>query len=112
MTSPFSREVGMRVNVDGTRHVLDFAAAQPSLERLHYVSTCYVSGRYQGVFAESDLEKGQTFNNYYEETKYLAEVEVQRRMREGLPATIYRPSVVVGDSTSGATQKYDGPYFV
>ena len=29
-----------------------------------------------------------------------------------IPTTVYRPSVVVGDSTTGATQKYDGPYFV
>ena len=107
-----TRELGMRINVDGTRHVLDFAARCPSLERLHYVSTCYVSGRYRGTFREEDLEHTSAFNNYYEETKYLAEMEVRRRMGEGLPATIYRPSVVVGDSTTGATQKFDGPYFV
>jgi nucleoside-diphosphate-sugar epimerase len=39
------REVGMRVNVDGTRNVLEFATAQPNLRRLQYISTCYVSGR-------------------------------------------------------------------
>ena len=33
-------------------------------------------------------------------------------MNSGLPATIYRPSIVVGDSRTGETQKYDGPYFV
>jgi thioester reductase-like protein len=106
------REFGMRVNVDGTKSVLELARRSPRLKRLHYVSTCYVSGRYEGVFNETDLEKGQTFNNFYEETKYLAEVEVQRAMKEGLPATIYRPSVVVGDSVTGSTQKFDGPYFV
>ncbi|MEO8034847.1 MAG: SDR family oxidoreductase [Acidobacteriota bacterium] len=106
------RDVGMRVNVEGTRHVLDFAERCHGFRRFHYVSTCYVSGRYPGVFAEGDLEVGQRFNNFYEETKYLAEVEVRKRMRGGMPATIYRPSVVVGDSVSGATQKYDGPYFV
>src|SRR4051812_8451857 len=42
------RDVGMRVNVDGTRNVLEFAKRCRSLERLHYVSTCYVSGRYPG----------------------------------------------------------------
>jgi len=107
-----SRNLGMRVNIDGTRNVLNFAARQPNLARLHYVSTCYVSGRYPGLFHEADLTLGQTFNNFYEETKYLAEVEVQRRMAARLPATIYRPSVVVGDSATGATQKFDGPYFV
>lgn len=104
------RDAGMRVNVDGTRNVLDFAGSCPSLQRLHYVSTCYVSGRYDGVFRESDLDVGQRFNNYYEETKFLAEAEVRKRTT--LPYTIYRPSVVVGDSKSGATQKYDGPYYV
>jgi thioester reductase-like protein len=33
-------------------------------------------------------------------------------MQGGLPAAVYRPSVVVGDSATGATQKYDGPYYV
>ncbi len=106
------RKVGMAVNVGGTRHVLDFAEKCQRFERLQYVSTCYVSGRYAGIFREQDLEKGQRFNNYYEETKHLAEVEVRRRMDRGLPATIYRPSSVVGDSRTGATQKYDGAYFV
>lgn len=106
------RELGMRINVDGTRHVLDFADRCRSLRRFQYVSTCYVSGRFPGVFRETDLEKGQTFNNYYEETKYLAEVDVQKRMRAGLAATIYRPAIVVGDSATGETQKYDGPYFI
>lgn len=106
------RHAALRVNVDGTGHMLDFAAACRGLKRFHYVSTCYVAGKYVGAFTELDLEKGQTFNNYYEETKYLAEVEVQRKMKAGMPITIYRPSIVVGDSATGATQKYDGPYFV
>ena len=106
------RRLGMRVNVDGTRHMLDFAADCDGLERFQYVSTCYVSGRYAGIFREEDLVKGQKFNNYYEETKYLAELEVQKRMVAGLPTTIYRPAIVVGDSRTGATQKYDGPYYV
>ena len=105
------REIGMRVNVTGTQRVLDLAERAPRLDRLHYVSTCYVSGRHEGVFTEDDLEKGQSFNNYYEETKQLAEIEVRKRMAR-IPATVYRPSVVVGDSETGATQKFDGPYFV
>ena len=107
-----ARELGVRVNVTGTARILDLAARAPRFERLHYISTCYVSGNHPGLFTEDDLEKGQPFNNYYEETKYLAELEVRKRMRAGLPATIYRPSVVVGDSVTGTTQKFDGPYFI
>ena len=105
------RELAMRVNVDGTRNVLDFATGCPELRRFQYVSTCYVSGRYPGIFTEEDLSRSQTFNNYYEETKYLAEVAVQQEMQRGLPATIYRPSIVTGDSQTGETQKYDGPLY-
>ena len=106
-----SAALAWSVNVDGTCHILDFARRCPSLSRVHYVSTCYVSGPHRGVFGEGDLHVGQSFNNHYEETKYRAEEEVQKAMRDGLPTTIYRPAVVVGDSTTGETQKYDGPYF-
>jgi thioester reductase-like protein len=105
-------DVARRVNVDGTANILEFCASRSHLERLHYVSTCYVSGAYEGVFAESDLDEGQVFRNHYEETKFEAEMLVRKAMADGLPATVYRPGIVVGDSTTGATQKYDGPYFV
>jgi nucleoside-diphosphate-sugar epimerase len=106
-----SREIGMKVNVEGTRNVLDWAESCQNLKRFHHVSTCYVSGRYCGIFRESDLDKGQRFNNYYEETKFLSEVDVASRQSEGLPTTIYRPAITVGDSVTGSTQKYDGVYF-
>ena len=54
----------------------------------------------------------QSFNNHVEETKFLAEVEVRAAVRGGLPATVYRPAIVVGDSRTGVTQKYDGPYYL
>jgi nucleoside-diphosphate-sugar epimerase len=95
--------------VDGTRNVLRLLQGARRLDRLHYVSTAYVSGRATGVYRETDLDLGQSFKNYYEETKFLAEVEV---VKSGLPATIYRPSIVVGDSRTGETAKFDGPYFV
>jgi thioester reductase-like protein len=102
------RALGMKVNVEGTLHVLELLSGARHLQRLHYVSTAYVSGRATGVFRETDLDVGQSFKNYYEETKYLAEVEV---VRADLPRTIYRPGIVVGDSRTGETAKFDGPYF-
>lgn len=106
------RDIAHRVNVAGTRNLLNALERCPDLSRLHHISTCYVSGRYAGPFSEDDLEVGAPFNNFYEESKHLAEAEVRRRMSEGMPATIYRPSIVMGDSRTGETQKYDGPYFV
>ena len=103
-----AREVGMRVNVEGTRNVIEFLSECGHLERLDYVSTAYVSGTAVGVFRESDLDVGQKFKNYYEETKFLAEVAVAK---SELPSAIYRPGIVVGDSETGVTAKFDGPYF-
>jgi len=102
------RELGLRINVAGTRHVVEFLAGARHLDRLHYVSTAYVSGTAVGVYRETDLDVGQSFKNFYEETKFLAEVEV---VKSGLPFTIYRPAIVVGDSRTGETAKFDGPYF-
>jgi thioester reductase-like protein len=106
------RDLATLVNVGGTRNLLAFARSCPRLKRFHYMSTAYVSGRTPGEFTEADLDRGQAFNNWYERTKYLAEVEVRREMGRGLPATIYRPSIVVGEGATGATRKYDGLYFI
>ncbi len=103
------RDPARKINVEGTRHVLEFLEGARDFDRLHYVSTAYVSGRARGVFREADLDVGQGFKNHYEETKFLAEVEVAR---SAVPRTIYRPGVVVGDSRTGETGKFDGPYFV
>ena len=104
--------VARRVNVDGTARVLDLCRDRPGLRRLHHVSTCYVSGRYAGEFPEDELRLGQPFRNHYESTKYDAERLVRAAMDDGLPATVYRPGIVVGDSATGETQKFDGPYFL
>ncbi len=104
-------EVARRVNVDGTARVLEFCESRERFDRLHYVSTCYVSGSFDGVFTEDALEEGQDFRNHYESTKYEAEVLVRKAMADGLRATTYRPGIVVGDSRTGETQKYDGPYY-
>jgi thioester reductase-like protein len=104
--------LAQKVNVEGTRNVLEFLRTIPKLQKFHYVSTCYVSGKYNGVFHETDLEVGQKFNNFYESTKYEAEKLVRAKMKAGLPTIIYRPSIVVGNSQTGETQKFDGVYFV
>ena len=98
--------------MEGTAHVLDLCRTLSRLRRLQYVSTCYVSGRYDGAFTEEMLDEGQTFLNHYESTKFEAELLVRKAMADGVPATVYRPGIVVGDSTTGQTQKYDGPYFL
>ena len=98
-----------RVNVEGTRNVLDLAHAARRLRRLNHLSTAYVSGDRVGVILEEELAMGQRFHNAYEETKFEGE-RLVRRAQADLPATIYRPSVVVGDSRTGEIDRFEGPY--
>lgn len=105
------REIGWKINVEGTRHVLDFLAQAPDLQFFGYVSTAYVSGKRTGRIREDELVHATGFKNHYEETKYHAEVLVQDRM-DTLPTAIFRPAIVVGDSETGETAKFDGPYFI
>lgn len=100
-----------RVNVGGTNHILDFCEACDDFVRLNYVSTCFVAGERQGTIFEDELDEGQAHHNHYESTKFWAEVEVQRRS-EDVPTTVFRPSIVVGHSRTGHTDKYDGPYYL
>ena len=104
-----AEDVAHAVNVRGTANVNDLARSLPRLHRYNYISTCYVAGKREGLIFESELEHDAGFRNHYEETKYLAEMGVER-LKEELPVTVFRPSVVVGDSRTGETAKYDGIY--
>lgn len=106
-----AREPAMRVNVGGTRNVLEFARSLPALRHFHHVSTCYVAGKREGEIMESELRHEAGYRNFYEESKYLSELEVEAVKGE-LPVTIHRPSVVCGDSKTGETVKYDGVYYL
>jgi long-chain acyl-CoA synthetase len=96
------------INADGTRRVLELAAACGSLGRYAHISTAYVAGTHAGRFFESDLDVGQGFHNTYEQSKYEAEQLVRG---SGVPFTILRPSIVVGDRTSGWTAAFNVLYW-
>jgi thioester reductase-like protein len=100
------------INVEGTRSMLEFASIaqeRGGLDRYGHVSTAYVSGLHEGRFSERDLEMSQGFRNTYEQTKFEAEQLV--RAAEGLPYTIMRPSIVVGDRRSGWTAAFNVLYW-
>lgn len=103
--------LAMRVNAGGTRNVVELARTLPHLRQFHHVSTCYVAGKREGMILETELRHEAGYRNYYEESKYLAELEVESAKND-LPVTIHRPSVVCGDSRTGETGKYDGVYYL
>jgi thioester reductase-like protein len=94
------------INVEGTQRMLDFAAAVPALERFTYVSTAYVAGDRRGTVYEDDRD-GARFRNSYERSKHEAEARVRG---SGLPCTIARPSIVVGERETGWTASFNVLY--
>lgn len=106
-----SSDVASHVNVEGTLNVSQFAKTVKNVQRYHYVSTCYVAGKREGLIMENELHHNTGFRNHYEETKYLAELEVEA-LKSELPITIHRPAVVCGDAHTGETAKYDGIYYL
>jgi thioester reductase-like protein len=92
-------------NVGGTRRLLALAN-RTGIEQFHQVSTAFVCGDRPGPVAEDERGR-RAFRNLYERSKWAAEQAVRAA---GVRATIYRPSVIVGDSRTGYTSAYHGPY--
>jgi long-chain acyl-CoA synthetase len=100
------------INVEGTREVVGFAREAKALGRMDrfiHVSTAYVAGAYAGTFRERQLDAGQTFRNSYEQTKWEAEHVVNDAT--DLSPAIARPSIVMGESTSGWTPAFNVLYW-
>lgn len=94
-------EQARRSSVDSARHVIALARACAKLEKVELVSTVGVGGRTHGQVPEQWLNHARGFHNTYEQAKAEAEALVQEEVQRGLPLTVHRPSMVVGDSTSG-----------
>lgn len=103
-------EEARRINVDGTKHLLDVCRRLRALGRLDAVSTCYVAGKRDDVVMESDLDHDRGFHNTYEQTKYECEHLLRAAMCE-LPIAVHRPSIVVGDSRTGKTASWKVLYW-
>lgn len=99
------------VNVTGARNIVDAAMEMKHLNRLNHFSTAFVAGDRTGVIMEDELEEGQTFRNAYESTKYEAEKLMRDAMRH-IPISVFRPSIIVGDSRNGEIEKMAGPYYI
>ena len=97
-------ELARQSAVDSTRHVLSFIDAcrrRSSFQKLEFVSTVGVGGLMPGDLPERPVVDPRGFRNSYEAAKAEAEAVLLQEIERGLPATIHRPSMVVGDSRTG-----------
>ncbi|HWT25412.1 MAG TPA: SDR family oxidoreductase [Solirubrobacteraceae bacterium] len=99
-----------RINVDGTRRMLD-VARDAGARRFVHVSTAYVAGTRPGAFREDMLDEGQGFRNTYEQTKWEAERLIAERAGDFGTTAVARPSIVMGESDSGWTPAFNVLYW-
>ena len=105
-----SLDEARRINVEGARRILDFAAGMRQLRSLAYVGTAYVAGERADLVLEDELAVGQSYRNTYEQTKAEAEALV-RSCLGTTPGVILRPSIIVGDSRTGVTSSFKMMYW-
>ncbi len=103
-----------RQNVLGTDHVLRLArrlAEGGRLVRFDHVSTAFVAGDRTDLVLEAQRDEGQRPRNAYERSKLAAEARVASARAEGLPVTVHRPSIIVGDSRTGRASSFKVLYW-
>src|SRR3989339_107178 len=105
----FRRERIERANLGSTYNLLDLAKECQALKRFVFWSTAYVCGNREGVVMEDDLNLGQGFYSYYEESICQAEALVRAQATK-VPITIFRPVNLVGDSQTGEFGSFTGIY--
>ncbi len=101
-------ESQVAVNIDGTRHTVEFAKAIDA-GHFHHVSSIAAAGLYEGVFREDMFEEAENYDHPYFMTKHESEKIVRQECKGKW--SVYRPAMVVGDSTTGEMDKIDGPYY-
>ena len=103
-----SAESMMQANVDGTRHVAEFANAH-DVGMFHHTSSIAVAGDWRGPWLETMFDEGQQHPHAYLRSKFESEKVVRTELRK--PLRVYRPGIVVGHSQTGEIDKIDGPYY-
>jgi len=88
----------IQINLTGTKNTLEFAE---KLDVKHFiqVSTAYTLGKEQ-FGLETMYTENQDFHNPYEYSKVLAEHAV-KNFEHKMKVNIVRPSIIVGNSTTG-----------
>jgi NAD(P)-dependent dehydrogenase (short-subunit alcohol dehydrogenase family) len=96
-------------NVEGTRHMVEFAEAVEA-GRVHMVSSIAAAGLYRGTWTEDMFDEAQNLDTHpYFRTKHESEGVVRNECDR--PWRVYRPGIVVGHSETGEMDKVDGPYY-
>ena len=96
------------VNIEGTRNTVELAKALDA-RHFHLVSSIAAAGLYEGVFREDMFDEAENYDHPYFMTKHESEKIVRQECK--VPWSVYRPAMVVGDSTTGEMDKIDGPYY-
>ncbi|MBE6051450.1 MAG: amino acid adenylation domain-containing protein [Clostridium sp.] len=102
-------ETFYNINFKAVKLLVDFAK-RGKVKDIHHISTLSVgegnvANKNKVFFTEYDFDLGQSLENYYIKTKYLAEELLFKSRAEGLNINIYRVGNLVFNSNTGVFQK-------
>jgi NAD(P)-dependent dehydrogenase (short-subunit alcohol dehydrogenase family) len=95
-------------NIEGTKNAVALAN-EVKAGIFQHVSSIAAAGMYEGVFREDMFDEAENLDHPYFATKHDSEKIVRKETK--MPWRVYRPSLVVGYSTTGEMDKIDGPYY-
>lgn len=83
------------INYLATKILID-EALKYNLKKIIYISTCMVFGPSDTELCENNFKNRDNFLTDYEKSKYLAEIYVRKKIKEGAPIIILYPTRVFG----------------
>jgi len=104
-TGARDKRPAQRVNVDGTRNVLE-VASERDVPRIVYTSTLAVFGDTHGRLVTEEYRHDGPHSSEYDRTKWEAHYRVALPMIEaGLPLVVVQPGVIYGPGDTSALQR-------
>ncbi|OPY33137.1 MAG: long-chain-fatty-acid--CoA ligase [Methanomassiliicoccales archaeon PtaU1.Bin124] len=98
-----------KTNVHGVENLIGLAREiheDHGLFRFSHISTAYVCGQTKGTISEDAI--GSDFSSNYERSKAEGETVVRK---SGLPFSMFRPAMIVGDSKTGWIRTFNTLYY-
>jgi len=94
--NPLHKYIMNKINVEGTKNIVDVALRLPVKKLCHVSSVSSLDRSSKGIVDEDSWWKPSRHHSDYAISKYESEREVWRGIEEGLDAVIVNPSIILG----------------
>jgi len=113
VTMGLPEEIARKQTMAMTKNIVSLMERSRHVKKMEYVSTVGVAGYTpNGICEKWITDDLRVFRNSYEAAKACAETYLREKIKQGLNITVHRPSMVVGDSTTGKNIHFQVFYYL